>query len=54
MYRGSDYVAGASLTLVITQDIQLDIQMSQKYRGQRQTQPGRYFMAKGKYKDFMA
>ena len=43
MYRGSDYVAGASLTLVTPQDIQLDIQMSQKHRGQWQTHPGRYF-----------
>ena len=43
MYRGSDYVAGAGLTLVTPQDIQLDIQMPQKHKGQRQTHPGRYF-----------
>ena len=43
MYRGSDYVARASLTLVTLQDVQLDIQMSQKHGGQRQTHPDRYF-----------
>ena len=43
MHRGSNYVAGAGLTFVIPQDIQLDIQMSQKHGGQRQTHPGRYF-----------
>ena len=43
MYRGSDYVAGASLTLVTPQDVQLDIQMSQKHGGQQQTHLGRYF-----------
>ena len=43
MYRGSDYVAGAGLTLVTPQDIQLDIQMPQEHRGQRQTHPVRYF-----------
>ena len=43
MYRGSDYVAGANLTLVTPQDIQLDIQMPQEHRGQRQTHPVRYF-----------
>ena len=43
MYRGSDYVAGVGLTLVTSQDIQLDIQMPQKHRGQRQTHLGRYF-----------
>ena len=43
MYRGSDYVAGAGLTLVTSQDIQLDIQMPQKHKSQRQTHPGRYF-----------
>ena len=36
-------MAGASLTLVTTQDIQLDIQMSQKHGDQRQTHPDRYF-----------
>ena len=43
MYRGSDYVARASLTLVTLQDVQLDIQMSQKHGGQQQTHLGRYF-----------
>ena len=36
-------MAGASLTFVTPQDIQLDIQMSQKHRGQWQTHLDRYF-----------
>ena len=43
MYRGNDYVAGDGLTLITPQDIQLDIQIPQKHRGQRQTHPGKYF-----------
>ena len=54
MYRGSDYVVGAGLTLIIPQDIQLDIQMPQEHKGQRQTHPSDIFMAKQKYKGFMA